>query len=73
MQSNQTCEASAYESPCADQRDAVNPARRHTTRRGQGLVEYVLIILFVALAVVLALSLLAPTINSIFNAIPPAL
>jgi len=41
--------------------------------RGQSLVEYVLIILFVALAVVLALSLLAPTINSIFRAIPPAL
>lgn len=43
------------------------------SRRGQSLVEYVLIILFVALAVVLALSLLAPTINSIFRAIPPAL
>ncbi|HEU5346931.1 MAG TPA: hypothetical protein VFU60_21470 [Ktedonobacterales bacterium] len=42
-------------------------------QRGQGLVEYVLIILLVALAVVLALSLLAPTINSIFRAIPPAL
>lgn len=41
--------------------------------RGQGLVEYALIILFVALAVVLALSLMAPTINSIFRAIPPAL
>lgn len=42
-------------------------------QRGQSLVEYVLIILLVALAVVLALSLLAPTINSIFRAIPPAL
>jgi Flp pilus assembly pilin Flp len=42
-------------------------------QRGQSLVEYVLIILFVALAVVLALSLLAPTINSIFRSIPPAL
>ncbi len=43
------------------------------SRRGQSLVEYVLIILFVALAVILALSLLAPTINSIFRSIPPAL
>ncbi|MFI5276042.1 MAG: hypothetical protein ACHQ1E_02135 [Ktedonobacterales bacterium] len=42
-------------------------------RRGQSLVEYILIILFVALAVVLALSLLAPTINSIFRSLPPAL
>ena len=42
-------------------------------QRGQGLVEYVLIILFVALAVALALSLMAPTINSIFRALPPAL
>lgn len=41
--------------------------------RGQGLVEYALVILLVALAVVAALSLLAPTINSIFRAIPPAL
>jgi Flp pilus assembly pilin Flp len=46
---------------------------RAPRQRGQSLVEYVLIILLVALAVVLALSLLAPTINSIFRAIPPAL
>lgn len=46
---------------------------RALRQRGQSLVEYVLIILLVALAVVLALSLLAPTINSIFRAIPPAL
>lgn len=41
--------------------------------RGQSLVEYALIIAFVAIAVIVALSLLAPTINSIFRAIPPAL
>lgn len=42
-------------------------------QRGQSLVEYILIILFVALAVFLALSLLAPTLNSIFRSLPPAL
>ena len=42
-------------------------------QRGQSLVEYVLIILFVAVAVILALSLLAPTLNSIFRSLPPAL
>jgi Flp pilus assembly pilin Flp len=74
MQSDQPCTASAYDDgPYADEREGADLARRHATRRGQGLVEYVLIILFVALAVMLALSLLAPTINSIFNAIPPAL
>lgn len=41
--------------------------------RGQSLVEYALIIAFVAIAVVVALSLLAPTINSIFRQLPPAL
>jgi Flp pilus assembly pilin Flp len=46
---------------------------RGAVSRGQGLVEYVLIILFVALAVALAVSLLGPTISSIFAAIPPAL
>ncbi len=56
-----------------EERDDASLARRHMVCRGQGLVEYVLIILFVALAVVLALSLLAPAINSMFHAIPPAL
>ena len=46
---------------------------RGLASRGQGLVEYALIIVLVALVVVLALSLMAPTINSIFRAIPPAL
>lgn len=44
-----------------------------SARRGQSLVEYALIILLVAIAVVAALALLAPTINSIFRAIPPVL
>ncbi len=41
--------------------------------RGQGLVEYVLIILFVALAVVLALSFLAPPISTILDTISSSL
>lgn len=60
---------------CADLGAAIAAMTRRLAprQRGQGLVEYVLIILFVALAVALALSLLAPTINSIFQTIPPAL
>jgi Flp pilus assembly pilin Flp len=41
--------------------------------RGQSFVEYVLIILFVALAVALALSLLGPEIAAIFSTISSAL
>lgn len=41
--------------------------------RGQGLVEYALIILFVALAVILALTLLGPEISGIFDSISSAL
>lgn len=41
--------------------------------RGQSFVEYVLIILFVALAVVLALSLLGPQLSSIFRTISSSL
>jgi Flp pilus assembly pilin Flp len=70
MQSEQT----SMNSACVDVRDAANQTQRSAPhRRGQGLVEYVLIILFVALAVVLALSLLAPVINSIFRSLPSAL
>ena len=69
MQSEQT----AISDVCADLGATEAPCRLAPHHRGQGLVEYVLIILFVALAVALALSLLAPTINSIFRAIPPAL
>lgn len=48
-------------------------SRLSVVSRGQGLVEYALIILLVALAVFLALTLLGPTISSIFSSIPPAL
>ena len=41
--------------------------------RGQSFVEYVLIILFVALAIVAALALLAPQIAGIFDTINSAL
>jgi pilus assembly protein Flp/PilA len=36
---------------------------------GQGLVEYALVIILVSVAVVLALSLIAPTIGNIFSEI----
>lgn len=69
MRSNQTpAEQVRADARLTDERSI--PAAR---RRGQALVEYVLIILFVALAVALALSLIAPTINSIFRQLPPAL
>jgi pilus assembly protein Flp/PilA len=66
--------------PCAPQ-----PARRlqdsqlpwhhhfHQRQRGQGLVEYALIILFVAIAVIAILALLGPAIGNIFSQIKPAL
>jgi Flp pilus assembly pilin Flp len=41
--------------------------------RGQSLVEYVLIILFVAIAVVGGLVLVGPALGSIFSKIVPAL
>lgn len=53
--------------------EAMFPGARRQRSRGQGLVEYVLIILFVALAVVLALTLLAPQISAIFYSISSAL
>ncbi len=40
------------------------PVRGET---GQGLVEYALIILFIALAVIMALTILGPKIGNIFN------
>ncbi len=40
--------------------------------RGQTLFEYALIILFVVLAVVLSLALIAPALNHIFNQVPNA-
>jgi pilus assembly protein Flp/PilA len=42
-------------------------------QRGQGLVEYALIILFVAIAVIAILALLGPVIGRIFSQVTPAL
>jgi len=47
--------------------------RARVCERGQGLVEYALIIAFVVIVVVGGLVLLGPSINSIFNQIQPAL
>lgn len=52
--------------------DARLSARRAKSR-GQGFVEYALIILFVALVVVAALTLLGPLVGSVFTRIQPAL
>jgi Flp pilus assembly pilin Flp len=46
---------------------------RRRTPRGQGLLEYGLIIVFVVLAVVGALVLLGPAISSIFQQVPSSL
>jgi pilus assembly protein Flp/PilA len=46
---------------------------RHRGERGQNLVEYSLIILFVAIAVFGALAVLGPLIGSIFSNVRPAL
>ena len=40
---------------------------------GQGLVEYALIILLIAVGVFVALSLLAPQLNNVFNRITASL
>lgn len=47
-------------------------ARLSGASRGQTLFEYALIILFVVLAVVLSLALIAPALNNIFNQVPNA-
>ncbi len=41
--------------------------------KGQGLVEYALILVLVAIVVIVALRLLGPTISQIFNDINDAL
>jgi pilus assembly protein Flp/PilA len=41
--------------------------------KGQGLVEYALILVLVAIVVIVALSLLGPTISNIFTQINAAL
>jgi pilus assembly protein Flp/PilA len=48
-------------------------AARARRQRGQGLVEYSLIILLVAIAVIAILALLGPAIGNIFSQIKPAL
>jgi len=48
------------------------PPARTGASRGQTLFEYALIILFVVLAVVLSLALIAPALNHIFNQVPNA-
>ncbi len=48
-------------------------AMRPHARRGQALVEYVLIFLLVVIVVVVLLTLLAPYINSVFHSVAPAL
>lgn len=59
----------------ASLRSTTRAPRRGQRRgqHGQGLVEYALIILFVAIAVVAILALLGPVIGSIFSQIAPAL
>jgi Flp pilus assembly pilin Flp len=42
-------------------------------RQGQSLVEYALIILLVAIAAFVAVSLLAPQLNAVFNRIAASL
>ena len=52
---------------------APRAARQRWHQRGQGLVEYALIILFVAIAIIAILVLLGPAIGNIFSQIKPAL
>ena len=57
----------------------VNSNRKETHKmfnlkeRGQGLVEYALILVLVAVVVIAALTLLGPTISNIFNTINTSL
>lgn len=46
-------------------------AKMKQNKGGQGLVEYALIMLLVALAVIVILALLGPTIGSLFSNIIP--
>jgi Flp pilus assembly pilin Flp len=47
--------------------------RLAAVRTGQGLVEYALIILLIAIGVFVALSLVAPQLNNVFNRIAASL
>jgi len=48
-------------------------ALNEVKERGQGLVEYALILVLVAIVVIAALTLLGPTISNIFSDIDSAL
>jgi pilus assembly protein Flp/PilA len=48
-----------------------NIMRIHPLERGQGLLEYALIMVLVALAVIVVLALLGPTIGSLYSNIMP--
>jgi len=39
----------------------------YSQEKGQGLVEYALIMIFVALVVIVALALLGPTVGNVFS------
>lgn len=45
----------------------------YQSERGQGLMEYTLIVLFIAIVVIGGLALLGPVIGSVFSNIKPAL
>ena len=73
---NEPLERAPCAPPPARQLSDPQPAWHHPFHRrqqGQGLVEYALIILFVAIALVAILALLGPAIGSIFSQIKPAL
>ena len=46
---------------------------KHHKEKGQGLVEYALVILLVAVAVVAALTLFGTSVSSMFTSIVPSL
>lgn len=43
----------------------------HTAARGQGLLEYALIMAFVAIVVIVALALLGPFVANLYSSIIP--
>ena len=49
------------------------PRGPRESERGQGLMEYTLIVLFIAIVVIGGLVLLGPVIGSVFSSIRPAL
>lgn len=48
-------------------RDATRAARSRSNVEGQGLVEYALILVFVAVVIVLILTILGPGISNIYS------